>query len=266
VQQPRREPGAGSQTAPTEQRQARHAAAVAALLSRQSGSSTVAGGGTSPGSRSIRGSPTSRAGTCFSPPIASSPTRATQLGSVSWTPTTSKHARAESSSVLSASPDARPVESSHDRANTHVHASGATQRRDHREQTACSERRGFAPASAVTTARPQEEPSPPPLASRPPRNDLRRLRCATLASALSPLRPPIPDFCFRRDPAVRRGWRRQARSWPPGPARASRVQRRLAFSAHGQQACRTSRSLCDRRRAADRSSAGWAYPGRQLAP
>jgi hypothetical protein len=158
----------------------------------------VAGGGTSPGSRSIRGSPTSRAGTCFSPPIASSPTRATQLGSVSWTPTTSKHARAESSSVLSASQDARSVESSHDRANTHVHASGARQRRDHREQTACSERRGFAPASAVTTARPQEEPSPPPLASRPPRNDLRRLRCATLASALSPLRPPIPDFCFRR--------------------------------------------------------------------
>ena len=65
-------------------------------------------------------------------------------------------------------------------------APGARQRRDHREQTACSERRGFAPASAVTTARPQEEPSPPPLASRPPRNDLRRLRCATLASALSP--------------------------------------------------------------------------------
>jgi hypothetical protein len=37
---------------------------------------------------------------------------------------------------------ANPVESSHDRANTHVHASGARQRRDHREQTACSERRG----------------------------------------------------------------------------------------------------------------------------
>lgn len=53
----------------------------------------------------------------------------------------------------------------------------------------------------------------------------------------------------RRNPAVRRGWRRQARSWPPAPARASRAQRRLAFSAHGQQACRTNRWITGRLRA-----------------
>jgi hypothetical protein len=46
---------------------------------------------------------------------------------VSWTPTTSKHARAESSSVLRASETAGPpVESSHDHANAQLHAHGAT--------------------------------------------------------------------------------------------------------------------------------------------
>jgi hypothetical protein len=49
---------------------------------------------------------------------------------VSWTPTTSKHARAESSSVLRASETVGPpVESSHDHANAQLHAHGATQQR-----------------------------------------------------------------------------------------------------------------------------------------
>ena len=61
---------------------------------------------------------------------------------VSWTPTTSKHARAESSSVLRASETAGPpVESSHDHANAQLHAHGARQRRLQRDQTACSESR-----------------------------------------------------------------------------------------------------------------------------
>ena len=72
---------------------------------------------------------------------------------------------------------------------------------------------------------------------------LRFAKSTSLGSAAAAARTGNRSRCRRgrnrRLCAVRRGWRRHARSRPPGAAQASRVQRRLAFSAGDQQACRT---------------------------
>ena len=98
-------------------------------------------------------------------------------------------------------------------------APGARQRPGHRDQTACFQCREPVPASAVTTARPQEEqPSPPPRAARPPRNDLssltgpaRRFRNVAILALLIRLPSrPNPEAAPRRPTLA--SWGTQDRS------------------------------------------------------